>query len=378
MKLLLHITLAKIKRSPKKCLSQSFAVFVSMLVISFFVCFIFSLEAFGEKHPAFGINVDGWESALTIESLNSFFRTVLSAIGFLAGATAMLSAVSLYVYSRMRIDEDKQFYATLASIGATAGERTAISTLETLILYGVPVVIGSFFGMIPSRWIATAVIRIFVSDYSVSPATPLIPLLLSLVGLLTVLAFTRIPTVKRKKSVIAYVRAHNEKEAAEPRSYRKSYTFRHMPIEQRIAKKSIEYHSGAYRRITIMMISCALYPVLAIFFIVLISSAEVSDYTPSYGIDIEALVDIFASSLAVFGAVAFLVLTVFGILQTIYMIQAQNRVRMQAFKVYKSLGMTDKSIRRVLYYEYRAVVLRAAACLVVFGMFLLVLLYGIG
>ena len=199
----------------------------------------------------------------------------------------------------------------------------------------------------------------------------LIPALLSALGIVLVLMFTYIPSVRRKKSVIETVKAHNTKEAGEMHNYRNSYTFRHMPVEQRIAKKSVAYYSSTYRRITFMFISCVLYPVLAVFFFVLVSETSVTDYTPSYGIDATALVGIFAEKIAIFGALAFLALTAFGVLQTMYIIQAHNRVRRETLATYKSIGMTDSSIKKVLKYEYITAVFHA----VIYLVFILVLAF---
>ena len=59
MKALLHITLAKMRKDFRKSLFQSFAAFVSMFAISFFVCFVISLEAFRSANPTFGIEAIG-------------------------------------------------------------------------------------------------------------------------------------------------------------------------------------------------------------------------------------------------------------------------------------------------------------------------------
>lgn len=371
MKTLFHITCAKMMKSFKKSLFQSFAAFVSMFAISFFVCFVISLEAFRAANPTFGLEAVGGENILTIESFSSFFKEIVSGISFIAIAIVILSFVSLFIFARLRTEENKHFFATLTSIGATSGQRKAISITETLILYGIPILLGSFLGMLPSSIFTGMVARIFVSDYTHSPVSMLIPALLSALGIVLVLMFTYIPSVRRKKSVIETVKAHNTKEAGEMHNYRNSYTFRHMPVEQRIAKKSVAYYSSTYRRITFMFISCVLYPVLAVFFFVLVSETSVTDYTPSYGIDATALVGIFAEKIAIFGALAFLALTAFGVLQTMYIIQAHNRVRRETLATYKSIGMTDSSIKKVLKYEYITAVFHA----VIYLVFILVLAF---
>ena len=364
MKSLFHITCAKMVKSFKKSLFQSFAAFVSMFAISFFVCFVISLEAFRAANPTFGIEAVGGENILTIESFSSFFEEIVSGISFIAIAIVILSFVSLFIFARLRTEENKHFFATMTSIGATSGQRKIISITETLILYGLPIIVGSFLGMLPSSIFTGMVARIFVSNYTHSPISMLLPALLAIVGIVLVLIFTYVPSVRRRQSVIETVKSHNEKESGETHNYRNSYTFRHMPIEKRIAKKSVAYYSSTYRRITFMFISCVLYPVLAVIFFVLVSETSVTDYTPNYGVDATKLVGIFAKNIAIFGVLAFLALTVFGVLQTMYIIQAHNRVRRETLAIYKSIGMTDDSIRKVLKYEYMTAVFHAVIYLI--------------
>ena len=371
MKTLLHITFAKMRKDFRKSLFQSFAAFVSMFAISFFVCFVISLEAFRAANSTFGIEAVGGENILTIESFSSFFKEIVSGISFIAIAIVILSFVSLFIFARLRTEENKHFFATLTSIGATSGQRKIISITETLILYGLPIIVGSFLGMLPSSIFTGMVAHIFVSDYTHSPVSILIPALLAIVGIVLVLIFTYVPSVRRKKSVIETVKSHNEKESGETHNYRNSYTFRHMPIEKRIAKKSVAYYSSTYRRITFMFISCVLYPVLAVIFFVLVSETSVTDYTPNYGVDVTKLVGIFAKNIAIFGVLAFLALTAFGVLQTMYIIQAHNRVRRETLATYKSIGMNDDSIKKVLKYEYMTAVFHA----VVYLIFILVLAF---
>ena len=118
-------------------------------------------------------------------------------------------------------------------------------------------------------------------------------------------------------------------------------------------------------------VNCVRIGMVVIFFFVLVSETSVTDYTPNYGIDATTLVGIFAKNIAIFGALAFLALTVFGVLQTMYIIQAHNRVRRETLATYKSIGMTDDSIKKVLKYEYMTAVFHA----VIYLIFILVLAF---
>ena len=364
MKLLFHITLAKIKKDAKTSLFQAIAVLVSMFVISFFVSFVFSLKAFVASNPTFGIEAISSESQLTIVSLQKFFKEIISGIIKIASAVAALSCVSLFIFVRMRTEKNKRFLATLTSIGATSNQQKGILTAETLLLYGLPITLGSFLGILPSGVFSAVIARIFVNDYSFPRTSWLAPLLLAVIGIAIVLLFTYMPSANQRHSIIESVKAHNKKEAEQIHSYRQSYTFRHMPIEKRIAKKGVAYYGNAYRRISFMICSCALYPLLALFFFILVSETSVSDYTPGYGIDVGTLVTVFAEKIALFGLLAFLALSVFGIFEATYVIGVHNRIRREAMHAYRSIGMTENSIKRVLKYEYRTAVFHAVIGLV--------------
>ena len=377
MGILLRVASAKIRRGIKKSAFQSAAVFVSMLVISFFCCFIVSISAFTAENPSFGLDGVLSEDGETLRSLSKFFESVISGMSVIAVAVVLLSAISLLIYSRLRTDENKRFFATLTSIGATGAQRRIISVTETLVLYGLPIILGSFLGMLPSRMFAERIIKIFVSGYSPSAVSWLLPIAISALGIVTVIIFTRAPRIGRRRSVMEQLKSHNKSEEGESHNYRQSYTFRSMPIEQRIAKKSVDYYKSAYRRITFMFISCVMYPVLAIFFFVLVAKPKVTDYTPNQGIDVVALISIFSKNIAIFGAVLFILLSVFGILQTVYIIKAQNRVRRESLTVYRSVGMTDTSIKQVLRYEYRAVALYTFVYLVFILAFMIILVASV-
>lgn len=369
MKLIFHITLAKIKKHTKTNLFQAAAVFVSMLVISFFLCLAFSLKTFIASEASFGIEAVNGESLLTVESIKDFFEEILSGIVKIASAVAVLSFVSLFIFTKMRTEKNRQFFATMTSIGATSRQQRLISATETLLLYGLPILLGSFFGLLPSRFFATAIARIFIADYSARGLSLLVSLFLAFFGIAIVLLFTYAPCAG-KRSVIESVKAHNREEAGKHHSYRQSYTFRHMPIEQRIAKKGVAYYKSTYRRISFMLCACAIYPLLAIVFFILVSETSISDYTPGYGIDVAAIAEIFAERIALFGVLAFVALSAFGILGAVYVIKVHNRIRWETMVTYKSVGMTENSIKKVLKYEYRTAIFHAIIGLV----FLLALL----
>ncbi len=371
MSLLLHVTLARVRKNIKKSLLPSLAVFFSCFMISFFCCFILSLGTFKAVDPAFGLEAVDGEHALTIASLRSFVSKMTAGIRFIAVSLVILSFLSFMIYTRLRAEDSKRFLATLTSIGATNHQRNFISLAEALILYGIPITLGSFLGLLPSKIFTDMVARIFTINHAFPLVHIAIPALLAVIGIVLALIFTHVPPVGRKRSVTEAVRAHNKGEADKTHSYRNSHTFRRMPIEQRIAKKGVAYYSDTYRRIALMFICCVLYPVLAVIFFMLVSEADVTDHTPHYGVDATDLAGIFAKNIAIFGALAFLALTVLGVLQAMHIVQAHNRVRREALATYKGIGMPDESIKKVLKYEYRTAFFHALAYLV----FILVLVF---
>lgn len=370
MKLLFRITLAKLGKNAKTSAFQAAAVLVSMFLVSFFLCLVASLRAFIAANPTFGLEAVDGESLLTVASIREFFGDILSGTVKIAGAIAVLSAASLFIFTRMRAERSRQFFATLTSIGATGSQKRAISLMEAALLYGPPVVLGSALGFLPSHAFATRIARIFVSGYSPKGLSLLTPLLLASLGVGAVLLLACFTVTSRGGSVIESVKAYNKREAGQRHSYRQSYTFRHMPIEQRIAKKGVAYYKSAYRRIAFMLCACATYPLLAVLFFLLVSGTSVSDYTPGYGIDVASLAMIFAEGIARVGLLAFLLLFTFGVISAVYVIKVHGRIRRETMQVYKSVGMTERGIRRVLHYEYGTCVLHAFLGLV----FLLVLL----
>ena len=125
-----------------------------------------------------------------------------------------------------------------------------------------------------------------------------------------------------------------------------------------------------------MLCACAIYPLLAIVFFILVSETSISDYTPGYGIDVAAIAEIFAERIALFGVLAFVALSAFGILGAVYVIKVHNRIRRETMVTYKSVGMTENSIKKVLKYEYRTAIFHAIIGLVFLLAFLVVGING--
>ena len=116
-----------------------------------------------------------------------------------------------------------------------------------------------------------------------------------------------------------------------------------------------------------MLVTAVMYPALSVIFFSLLSEMRIYDYTPGYGINVEYLVGIFTEKVALLGLLALLLLAAFGIIQTVYVIKSQDKVRRATMQTYKSIGMPDLRIKRVLKYEYKT----AAAHAVIYLIFIL-------
>ena len=375
MNILFRVSTAKIKGHGKLSALQSLAIFASMLVVSFFIFFISSVEAYRASSHGFGLEATGGELQSTIISLNSFFDSVISTVSVAAAAVIVLCSVSIFSFSRVGAEKNKRLYATLTSLGATRRQCQIISLTESALVYGLPTLLGSYAGMIPSVLFAEAVIGVFDSDYSVAPVSSAPPLILSVVVFIIILITTHSHSIGKGDSIIEAVKAHNESEANATHSYRRSYTFRSMSLEKRLARKNVSYHKSEYIRIALMLLCCIAYPLIAFYFFYTVNGISITDYTPGYGIDTEAIVLVIAGRLAIFGIIALLALTLLGIFQATYLIRLHYRSRKPALKAYRSLGMTDKSIGKMLRYEYRTVVFYTLVCLIAFVLLGFVFIY---
>lgn len=358
--LLWRLALARIKAGRKQALLRSAAVLFSMFTVSFFVLLLAELLSL---RPAGNFPFGRFLANLT---------GGLQAVAIILTALAVLS---LYLYSGLQKEDDQHFLATLTSIGATRAQRRGILQRTQLLLYSLPVVLGVLLALLPATLFMQALTAGMGLEAAASPVEQG-ALLLGLIaaGELLVLLFFHVRQPRERAGVIAEMRRHNREEAEAMHSYRQSYTFRRMPLEQRIAQKSVAYYKRPYRRISLMFASVGLYPILAVVFFMLLASERITaDTNPYDGIDTSAATVAVVSSLAIFAAIAFLLLCLFGIAQAAYMVAMQNRLRRKTLAVYRSVGMTERGVRRVLTYEYRTVAFHA----LLYILFVAVVLVGL-
>ncbi|MBQ8352101.1 MAG: hypothetical protein IJY20_08705 [Clostridia bacterium] len=353
---------ARLRCGGKQFFLQAGAVALSMLAVSFFLCLCADLGSL--------------TLGQSVATYRKFINDLISAFRAVSAVLTALAVLSLYLFCRMRREENAQFYATLTSLGATNAQRKTLMLAELSLLYVLPAALGAFVGLLPASLFSNALVACMGIAPSPFPKLPLLLLLMLLAALLS-LCFGWVPLPRRQDVIIQEIRRHNREEETEEHHYRRSHTFRRMPVEQRIAKKSVDYYKRPYRRISLMLAAVALYPLLAIvFFASLWGSSITVDANPFDGIDTVATSITVVGNLLLFAMLAFLALCLFGVLQVVYMIRLQKAQRQNALRVYRAVGMTERGVRCVLTYEYRTVAFHAVIYVVFAAAFLFVLFAG--
>jgi len=353
LRLTLKLSLARLRFHFKKSLLQQASVAVLLLSVGFFLAFSLGLDDFRENVPEYGLP-DLGDSALAVGEygVGDFLDEVVSYMGVAILLLIPLSLITFYCLSRLRSEESKSFYSRLESIGASGYRRTAVFFTETLLTFLLPIIIGSGVGILLGKRTANGFAEMMASDYIPEVNEPLIWLAISFVGFLTVFVFSYSAHFSRG-TLIERLKKHNRREVGERHGYRESFTFRHMPIEKRIAKKSLDYYRKSYSRIATVFAVTFYYPMLAfLFFYTFESINVVADANPFDGIDTDGLVFAVMSGVGIFCVGIFSVLFLLGILQLVSMLRTQNKIREESLSVYKTVGMTDEGVKRVIRQEY--------------------------
>jgi len=282
----------------------------------------------------------------------------------------ILSTIMICVYSRVRREENERFLTTLLSVGAGRSQMNFIASAEVVAVSFMPILLSAVLAILPAKAVVNYIADFLGTEISYPSLLPL-SIAITLLATLVLILFNLPSQISRNIALIGTIRRHNHSEVGNTHGYRRSFTFRSMPIEQRIAKKSVEYYSVPYRRITMMFVVSALFPILAIAFFFMLSDITIT-YTPmENGIDIEALVTELAGYIAVAVLLSFLVLSAFAILQVVNMVVMQNRIRNETLFVYRSVGMSEDGIKRVRAYEYKQVAFNAFIALIFVIVFLM-------
>lgn len=347
----------RVKRNLGKTAFSSFSVLVSSFVIALFSILILVLSEVEERFSGELSGVTSSDKFNNILSLSEFTEQIFRYLTVALFAVVILTLFSIYVFIQLRAEENKKFYATLESIGATHQQRRTVMLTELCILYLCPALVGSIIGAVIGKMISINVAKVIYTDFKSNVSTAVVVLVLYAIFALLSIAVVFLTDIKKQKSAIESLKLYNKDEADKSHSYRNSNTFRSMPIEKRVAKKSVEYYKRSYRRISVVISGCTSYLVLAIIFLVKFSRTRVAvDDNPYDNIDTSAFSTYLVNHLMLLTTLSLFLLFLLSVGQIIMMIKAQNAVRRGSMLSYKSVGMTDAGTKRVLRYEYSTVI----------------------
>jgi predicted lysophospholipase L1 biosynthesis ABC-type transport system permease subunit len=117
-----------------------------------------------------------------------------------------------------------------------------------------------------------------------------------------------------------------------------------------------------------MLTATLAYAVVAALFLKTFLFADIDVDTTLYQEALSMIGRLFGFFLGLFS-----LLFLFGVIQLAYMIKLQNKAREQAYNVYRSLGMTEREIKRTALCEYRSII----AWSIIAVVFLAIVIFGL-
>ena len=363
MRTVSKLAASRIRKSIAGNVLQSVSAFVSMFMVSTLVIYMILLNNF-TRVGINSINTDS--SAVNLGTgeigVEGFVSELFTTFFAVAVMLAIMALLSIWVNCRMRSDDDTRFYSVLASLGATAHQRCAVRSIELIALYAVPVFLASVLAAPAAYFMAISMTQLFDGEFEFTVSAGGVSLFLAILGIAFVLIASGAPAFRKRGSVIESVRRHNYEEADTNHGYRRSHTFRSMSVERRISRKNADYHKKSYRRISIMIAECAMYPLIALLFFYTLSDARiVVDSNPFDSVDTsESAIGLITGMTALCG-VCFLLMLICAIAQTVVLVRLHARMRRDTLRIYRSVGMSDRSIALVIRYEHSGIAIRAIA-----------------
>jgi len=344
----IKIAWRKLRREGRRGLVAASSTLLSHVLISFFIGFALRLSA----GPA--------AAALPAAE---FFARLKGGMIFSAVTLAILAMVSIRIRCRGRREENRQTLAVLTSIGASAHHKLQLLILEFAVLYAPAILGGSLVGCLMGMRMGNLLSE--TDSELVLPALEF-SLALAVAGLILTAFFFFLPPLRLGRlSLIGSIR-RQETTALVKHGYRNSQTFRKDSLPKRLAKKSVDYYADIYGGIALGFFLTVMYPVLTVLLVVLLGDAEVVlDINPNDSIDTAGAVLSAVNRLLAFLAGTFAALTAVGFLQAYLMARDQVLRRRESAKVYRTVGMTESDVRRMISYELRSVSLRVFVYLVV-------------
>lgn len=358
MRTVLPLTAAKIRAHIYRSLFQSGAVATTAFTLSFLLIF--------------SINANALRADFRGSPFSKFLSETADALGASLLLVGLIAAVSVFVYMRIWRENGEIFSGRLTSVGASDGQLASVSFLELAVLYLIPVFVGAFLGApvagLVTRWMSSSLSINATGLIGIADA--LLTAALTAAGLFAlILIFALAPASRKKRgTVIERIKRHNKDEIGERHGYRNSRTFRNMPPEKRLAKKCVSYYKASYGRIAAMLTATLAYAVVAALFLKTFLSAEVDIDAALYREALLVIGRLFGFFLGLFA-----LLFLFGVIQLAYMIKLQNKGREQAYNVYRSLGMTERGIKRTALCEYRSII----AWSIIAVVFLAIVIFGL-
>ena len=350
------IALRRIKKNRQKSFFLAVAVLFSMLLISFFL--FFELQTLMRQN-----------SAYTGLPFAEFMDTVRTCMNITVVTLVIITFLTVRTYCSMRNAENREALAVLTSVGATNFQKRKLIATEIAILYLPPTLIGVSLGMIPGVLLGS----LFAGGSGISVLSYIIYALLALglviAGMLLISLCYLIPNISfKRKSVIQSVKKQNSETSEQSHGYRQSNTFRSQSLLKRLAKKSIDYYGMVYNKIALSFASSVMYPLLAILLFWNIGNANVVlDTNPYDGIDTTTAVLAVVDKILVFLGLCFLVLTLVGIMQAVFMARMQFIARKESAHIYLSIGMSEPDIKKMILLEMRSVLLKSFIWVLVSG-----------
>ncbi len=350
MRTVIHLTLAKLRAHIYRSIFRALSAMTSVFTLTFLLIFLLELNSVSA----------GTSSPLLSEFIHDSTDALRSALIL----TAIIVLVTLFIFIRMQSEENALFSARISCIGATSRQISMIFLCELLILYFVPSIIGALLGWASASLTAVNFSTTLSANIKLI-TTPTIPFVLAIAAFVIIIIFSSLRNTSSRNSVMEKVKRHNKKEVGIRHGYRASYTFRNMPIEQRLAKKCLDYRKESYARIAVMLTATLSYVIVAVLSFGKFFAIEINVDVEIYNLALEVVYATFG-----FFTLQFIILFILGAIQLVYMVKLQYESRKESYRIYRSLGMTERGIKRTVLYEYRSVMLWSTVAIIFITVFM--------
>ncbi len=348
------IALRRLRKNSQSSIFLIIEILFSMLMISFFV--FFELQTLIAQNAIYH-GLPFTEFLVKVRMCMTLTIVLLLLVTFLTVKT----------HCSIRNRENEEMLAVLASIGATARQKRKLVTIEVMLLYLPPMLLGICTGILPGILIGNVFVGVIDIQISHLLLYALAAVCIIFLGILMIILCCFLPGIlPNKQSVIRSVRKQNTAASEQTHGYRQSQTFKSQSLLKRLAKKSTDYYGKTYHGIALVLACAAMYPITALFLFWHIGNTNVKlDVNPYDSLDTTAAVLSAVNKIFLFIGLCFLILTFVGIIQGILMARKQYLTRKQSARVYISIGMPESDVKRLIFLEMSNVLLRSLIYLTV-------------